>query len=145
MNGDAQFNERTRVTELRERFPGHSAHELAQALGIDVKCDEWTVAEGRVVILAECTLQPRAIVLNNAAIRRVVESAQTRPELTAGIDAGWFTEAGVTQVVLAHELWHVIAGQSSAPKVEAAAHEFVRELLDLPFDPQLYEQLLKTR
>ena len=64
-----------------------------------------------------------------------------RAEAGAG---SWFTESRIAEAVIAHELYHLITQQPSAPVVETAAHAFAEELLGLPFSPKLYETLLTT-
>ncbi|HWQ31910.1 MAG TPA: hypothetical protein VNQ79_03425 [Blastocatellia bacterium] len=123
--------------QVREKYPLQRADEIARALGVEIITDEWSVANGRVVYFAECRLRPPQIRLNLAAIRIAAQNAQADSAIAA-----WFSERRIAEIVTAHELYHILARQASSQGTEASAHAFARELLHLPFSPQLCERLL---
>jgi len=125
---------------LRLHHPRRSAGEIAQILAIQVSRDEWQVAEGRVVYLAECRLRPPQISLNTSAISKLAN--RLRHWAGEG-EQVWFTEAQITEAAIAHELYHVLEQRPSRSATELAAHAFARELIGLPFSPLLYSALSK--
>ncbi|MFN7946632.1 MAG: hypothetical protein U0Z53_14875 [Blastocatellia bacterium] len=128
--------------QVREKYPELRADEIARALGIEIIIDEWSVAHGRVVYFAECRLRPPQIRLNQTAISIAAQNAQADSALTDCMMADWLSEQRIAEIVTAHELYHILAGQASSPGSEIAAHAFARELLHLSFSPQLCEKLL---
>ncbi len=128
--------------QLLIQYATQDATGIAQASGITIRRDEWIVASGQVIFLAECSWQPPEIILNQATLRMIAARVRTAPALISGQAEEWFTENRIAEVVIAHELYHLITQQPSAPSVETAAHAFAEELLHLPFSPKLYETLL---
>lgn len=116
-----------------------SPSQLAEACGIPIKYETLPLAFGRVIYLAEASLQPPQITVNTTAIATLVEAAAQAP----AEHRNWFTEAAITEVAIAHELYHIIAHQPSSKAAELRAHEFAQALTGLPFSPHVYEALLK--
>jgi hypothetical protein len=128
---------------LHGRFGPRPAAELAAVYGVEVAEARWNTAEGRVVYLGECRLQPPRITLNLDAIEALSEFAERRASEAWRC---WFTSAHIRDVVTAHELYHIIKQgrqRSSSRPVELAAHAFARTLTGLPFSGLLYEALLR--
>jgi hypothetical protein len=127
------------AARLRSHYQTRRAEEVARAYGVEIERDQWPGVCGPFVYLAESRLRPPRIRLNTQPVAKLAEwSLFLTDEL-----AGWFTEAQITNVVIAHELYHVIAEQPSRPAVEMAAHAFAREFTGLPFSPLLYEAMLR--
>jgi hypothetical protein len=124
---------------LRLHHGPKSAAEIAQAYGIAVIRDSWRTAAGKIIFLAECHAHPPTIRLNVDAIRMLAEMA---PHWANEEELVWFTEARVTEVATAHELYHLIEPPKSSPSVELAAHVFARAFTALPFSPLIYHALL---
>jgi hypothetical protein len=113
--------------------------QIAEACGIALTYERLPLAFGRVIYLAEASLQPPRITVNRTAIATLVEAAvQAPPE-----HQGWFSETAITEVVIAHELYHILTRQPTSRLVEEQAHEFAQALTGLPFSPRVYEALLK--
>jgi hypothetical protein len=119
-----------------------SARELAQIFGIKISHDSWRVADGRLIYFAECSFDPPEIILNAEAIELV---ARAGSDCSAEDERGWFAESQIAEVVVAHELYHILARQSSAPEVESAANEFARIFTGVLFSPARYEMVLRRR
>lgn len=113
--------------------------QLAAACGIPIKYETLPLAFGRVIYLAEASLRPPSITVNTTAIATLVEAAAQAPVE----HRDWFTKAAITEVVIAHELYHILTQQPSSKPTEFSAHEFAQALTGLPFSPHLYEALLK--
>ncbi len=139
MNGPADKIQAL-VRELRWRHGELPAAELARVCGVELAFDSWRVADGRVVYFAECRWRPPRIVVNTAAIELAARSA---PAGLVEVERCWFSAAAITEVVIAHELYHLLARRSSSPASEAEAHEFARRLTGVPFSPLRYEQALR--
>ena len=116
-----------------------SCRHLAEACGIPIKYETLPLAFGRVSYLAEASLQPPSITVNTTAIAKLTEAAWQAP----AEHRAWFTETAITEVVMAHELYHILTQQPSSKAAEAAAHEFAQALTGLPFSPHVYEAILK--
>jgi hypothetical protein len=127
------------AARLHAHYQTRRAEEVARAYGVEVERDQWPGMNGPLVYLAESRLRPPQIRLNTQPIAKLAEWAV----FVADDLAGWFAEAQITNVVVAHELYHIIAEQPSRPAVEAAAHAFAREFTGLPFSPLLYEAVLR--
>ena len=132
------------VTDLRKRYGTISTHELAARLNVTIHHAAWQVAAGRVIQFAECTRQPMQITLNDAAIARLTVGQVSNLPYSQHTD--WFTREQITEVILAHELFHLL---TPAPSVwakhadtESAAHAFAQSWTGLPFHPTRYEQIL---
>ena len=128
------------VKDLRRQFGDVTACELAKRSGIAIHHASWQVAANQVVQFAECTRQPLQITLNDAAIEHLVTAS------VAEFERRWFTREQITEVILAHELFHLL---TPAPSVwakhsvnEEAAHAFAQSWTGLPFHPTRYEQIL---
>jgi hypothetical protein len=92
-----------------------------------------------VIYLAEASLRPARITVNTTAIANLAEAAGQAPAEYRN----WFTEAAITEVVIAHELYHILTAQPSSKPAESRAHEFAQALTGLPFSPHVYEAVLK--
>ena len=55
----------------------------------------------------------------------------------------FFTEAKIIEVVIAHELFHLVEQRPPSTLVELEAHAFARAFTPLPFSPLLYNTLLQ--
>lgn len=101
---------------LRQQYGQISAAELARQRKIEVKSEACQMADDRIVYLAECSLDPPRIVLNSRAIEMMAGRF--------GLDLWQLTE-----LVLAHELFHILAKQpSTSVGAEGAAHAFAQAL-----------------
>ncbi len=116
-----------------------SPSQLAAACGIPVIYETLPLAFGRVIYLAEASLQPARITVNTTAIAQLAAAAWQAP----AEQRPWFTETALTEVAIAHELYHILAQQPSSARAEAAAHQFAQTLTGLPFSPHVYEAVLK--
>lgn len=116
-----------------------AAAEIASRYGVEVIEDRWEVAGGKVLYLAECSLRPPRIRLNREAIEAL---AALMSQWATEEEQGWFTEEKLTEVTLAHELYHLLAQRPPSSAVELAAHAFARAFTGLPFSPRLYQALL---
>lgn len=122
---------------LAERYAdglgGHTVEWLAGTLGVKVETGNWVVAEDSLMMPGECSWEPALIRVNQRVVQTLSEKCRAR-----GIDAGQIRE-----LVIAHELFHVITRRSGGRRVELAAHSFARTLLRLEFSPLLYERVLR--
>jgi hypothetical protein len=103
---------------LRRLHGKISAKELAEVYGVPISREAWQSAEGKVIYLAESSLNPPHIFLNSESIELAVEGG------CIGGDATQFDRSQIEEVVIAHELYHILACQSSSPATESMAHEF---------------------
>lgn len=126
------------MPSLRPQDAG-APSQLAATCGIPIKYETLPLAFGRVIYLAEASLQPPSITVNKTAIAKLVEAAEQAPAKYRE----WFTEAAITEVAVAHELFHILAQQPSNRRAESLAHEFAQKMTGLPFSPHVYEALLK--
>jgi hypothetical protein len=114
---------RTLAESLRAQHGTVSALELAHLHGIHVGFDVWEVAAGRVLYLAECTRQPRRIVVNERALVLLSQRGQLE-------------RAQLCEAAIAHELGHLLLPRpsiwASASIQEAAAHVFAEAWTGLP-------------
>jgi hypothetical protein len=117
-----------------------SAQKLARTYGIEILHDRWRVADGRLIYFAECSFEPPKIILNAEAIELAARSGS---DCSAEDERRWFTQSQIAEVVIAHELYHILARQSSAPEVESAANEFARIFTGAPFSLSRYEVVLR--
>lgn len=128
---------------LQTRFAKCGAEEIAISLGCKILRDGWQVGEGSVVYMAECLFPPKT---GEATIRINIDAVRSLAELMsqwAGeVEREWFTQAKISEVAVAHELFHIIERRSSSPMAEMEAHAFARALTGLPFSPLLYHRLL---
>jgi hypothetical protein len=128
---------------LRLRHPAGRAEEIAASLGCRIRHEAWQMADGRMIYLAEGSFPPKA---EEATIRVNTDAVTSLSELmwqwADEAERGWFTEAMISEVAVAHELFHIIERRPSSPLAEVAAHAFARALTQLPFSPLLYQALL---
>ncbi|MGH9848378.1 MAG: ImmA/IrrE family metallo-endopeptidase, partial [Blastocatellia bacterium] len=128
------------VHRLRQLHGDVSAQELARIYGVEILRDRWRVADGRLIYFAECSFDPPKITLNAEAIELAARSGS---DCSAEDERRWFTQSQIAEVVIAHELYHILARQSSSPEVESAANEFARSFTGAPFSPSRYEMVLR--
>jgi hypothetical protein len=140
---EACHEARLLAQRLRLRHNARSAEEIAASLGCRLLREAWEVGEGKIVYLAECLFPPKT---NEATIRlnsdAVTSLAKLMAQWVSEAEKQWFTEAKISEVVVAHELFHVIERRPSSPLAELQAHAFARALTRLPFSPLLYQALL---
>jgi len=129
--------------QLKSHKGSKSAEEIALEYGCKIIRDAWQVAEGRIIFFAECSLHKNE---SGAMIRVNTEATQKLAglrELWANeSERSWFTEKKIGEVVIAHELFHLIKQQPPSTAVELTAHAFARAFTSLPFSPLLYNVLL---
>lgn len=116
-----------------------SPSQLAAACGIPITYETLPLAFGRVIYLAEASLQPPHITVNQTAIAKLAEASVQAP----AAHRDWFTAAAIAEVAIAHELYHILAARPSSQTAECAAHEFAQALTGLPFSPRVYEAILQ--
>ena len=116
-----------------------SPSQLAVACAIPVNYERLPLAFGRVVYLAEACLQPPGITVNLAAIEKITACAAEIPDEYRV----WFTEAALSEIIIAHELYHILAQQPSSRVAEIHAHDFAQVLTGVPFAPDVYEEILR--
>jgi hypothetical protein len=122
---------------LYKCYRTRSAFKIARRLGVGVSRAGWVTAEGRIFYLGECTLFPPQISLNILGVRRLAKAL-------CGVQckgAGWQSEECLEEVIVAHELYHIVEQRHSRPEAELAAHAFARELLAMPFSPLLFHRM----
>lgn len=139
-SGGVLADARLLVHRLRQLHGDVSARELARIYGIEISRDSWRVADGRLIYFAECSFDPPKITLNAEAIEL---AARLAADCLAEDERRWFTSSQIAEAVMAHELYHVLARQSSSPEVESAANEFARIFTGAPFSPSRYEMVLR--
>jgi hypothetical protein len=123
--------------DFNDSFEPFSVRDLTRRLGVSIAHAAWQVADGRVVFFAECTRRPLQITLNDSVIERLAALP------VAPHEQHWFTRAQITEVILAHELFHLLEpARATHAANEAAAHEFAQRLTGLPFHPTRYEKML---
>lgn len=140
---EACHDARRLAHRLRLRHGEQNAEEIALSLGCHILREAWQAGEGKVVYLAECSFPPKSI---EATIRLNTDAIASLAGLMAQwageAEQEWFTEARISEVAVAHELFHVIEHRPSSPAAELEAHVFARALTQLPFSPLLYQMLL---
>lgn len=126
---------------------GASATLVAGRYGVAIEEDRWKTADGRIGYLAECSMKRRRITLNRELIDLVEERGDfifkpPRPQVVQDLGqlAGTVTCA---ELVIAHELYHLITRRPSSPVVELEAHVFARALTGWLYSPIIIEQILK--
>ncbi|MGE0127231.1 MAG: hypothetical protein AB7U82_03910 [Blastocatellales bacterium] len=138
--GSAAVEDARELTRrLRLLHGGVSARELARILGVEISKASWRVAGGKIIYFAECSISPPKIVLNIDAIELAARSGACFGKW----ECLWFTPEQIAEVVIAHELYHILTRQSSSPEVESAAHEFARRYTGVPFSLSRYDAALK--
>lgn len=131
------------ANRLRLRNGSKSVEEIATSYGCRIVREDWQVAEGKLVFLGEFLLHTTeggaAIRVNTAATKALEELMAQWADET---QRRWFTEAKISEVVIAHELFHLVKQQPPSVPVELAAHAFARAMTELPFSTMLYNELL---
>ncbi len=130
---------------------GASATLVAGRYGVAIEEDRWKTADGRIGYLAECSMKRRRITLNRELIDLVEERGDfifKPPRQQAGQDLGQNLGqlAGTVtcaELVIAHELYHLITRRPSSPVVELEAHVFARALTGWLYSPIIIEHILK--
>lgn len=128
------------AARLHEHHGLQDAAAIAQSYGIAVVRDAWQVADGKLIYLAECTLQPPQIRLNTEAIEAL---AALMARWAGEGERRWFTEEMLAEAATAHELFHLLEAHAAPATVELSAHCFARAFTALPFSPLLYDVLLQ--
>ncbi len=140
---EACHHARLSAHRLRSHHGEQSAEVIATDLGCRILRESWQVAEGKVIYLAECWFPPQhdetTIRVNTDAVTSLAELME---QWAGETEQAWFTEAKISEVAVAHELFHVIERRPSSPRAELEAHAFARALTQLPFSPLLYQILL---
>ncbi len=117
----------------------YTPSQLASACAIPIKYERLPLAFGRVVYLAEASLQPPGITVNLTAIEKITTNSAEIPDA----HRVWFTEAALIEIIIAHELYHILAQQPSSRMAEIHAHDFAQALTGLPFATTVYEEILR--
>ena len=130
---------------------GASATLVARRYGVAIEEDRWKTADGRIGYLAECSIKRRRITLNRELIDLVEERGDfifkpPRPQVVQDLGQNLGQLAGAVtcaELVIAHELYHLITRRPSSPVVELEAHVFARALTDWLYSPIIIEHILK--
>lgn len=130
---------------------GASATLVAGRYGVAIEEDRWKTADGRIGYLAECSIKRRRITLNRELIDLVEERGDfifkpLRPQVVQdlGQNLGQLARAVTcAELVIAHELYHLITRRPSSPVVELEAHVFARALTGWLYSPIIIEHILK--
>jgi len=131
------------ANRLRLRNGSKTVEEIALSYGCQIVREAWQVAEGKIVFLGECLLHKKdggALIRVNADATKSLEGLMK--QWAGESESQWFSEAKISEVVIAHELFHLIRQESATTAVELAAHAFARAMTALPFSPLLYNALL---
>lgn len=120
-----------------------TGEEIAANYGCRIVRETWDVAEGQMVFFAECLIQPDG---SGAVIRVNTETIKSLADVmiswASESEIQWFSEAKITEVVIAHELYHLIEQRTVSTSSELAAHAFARAFTALPFSPLIYNALI---
>ncbi len=136
------------ANRLRLRHGAKSIEEIAAGYGCKIVREAWQVAEGKVVFLGECLLRQKTgsagqeqtlIRVNTGATASL---AELMSQWAGESEIQWFSEAKISEVVVAHELFHLLKQEPASTPIELAAHAFARAMTGLPFSPILYNELL---
>jgi hypothetical protein len=137
-----------RARRLAHRLQVHhsekNAEKIAVSLGCTITREAWEVAENKIIYLAECSLQTKtcgATIKINAQATKLLADFQKL--WTKESEQEFFTEAKISEVAIAHELFHLIEQRPPSTLVELEAHAFARAFTRLPFSPLLYNTLLQ--
>jgi hypothetical protein len=130
---------------------GASATLVAGRYGVAIEEDRWKTADGRIGYLAECSMKRRRITLNRELIDLVEERGDfifkpPRPQVVQDLGQNLGQLAGAVscaELVIAHELYHLITRRPSSPVVELEAHVFARALTGWLYSPIIIEHILK--
>lgn len=118
--------------QVRRQFPSQTPTEIACLYQIKIVQENLPLH-----YLAEATLTPPVITINAQALKILSEAS------IAENYQAYFSVAILQEVLVAHELYHILTNQPSHSSVETQAHAFAQNLLGLPFDPQMYEKILR--
>ncbi len=136
------------ANRLRLRNGAKPAEEIAASYGCRVVRESWQVAEGKMIFLGECLLRKKEdhpqegdmlIRVNSDATTSLAEFMKHWAD---DAERQWFNETKISEVVVAHELFHLLEQKPHSTKLELAAHAFARAMTELPFSPLLYDALL---
>lgn len=131
------------ANRLRLRNGSKTPEEIVAGYGCRIVREPWQVAEGKLVFLGECLLHSNE---GGAAIRVNTEATKALEELMTQwaneTERHWFSAAKISEVVIAHELFHLVRQEPPSTTVELAAHAFARAMTELPFSSMLYNELL---
>ena len=131
------------ANRLRLRNGTKSVEEIVAGYGCRIVREAWQVADDKLIFLGECSLHSTeggaVIRVNTNAINTL---AETLAQWAGEAEQRWFSEAKIGEVVIAHELFHLIEQRGHSAVVEIAAHAFARAITGLPFSPLLYNALL---
>ncbi|HQR32009.1 MAG TPA: hypothetical protein PLK30_04665 [Blastocatellia bacterium] len=136
------------ANRLRLRNGSKPVEEIAASYGCRVVREPWQVAEGKMIFLGECLLRKNADLPQEGdmLIRVNSEATKSLAELMTHwaneAERHWFSDAKISEVVIAHELFHLLEQKPHSTKLELAAHAFARAIIELPFSPLLYNALL---
>ncbi len=136
------------ANRLRLRHGAKSVEEIAAGYGCKIVREAWQVAEGKVVFLGECLLRQKTSgeSLGRTLIRVNTDATTSLAELMSQwadeSERQWFSEVKISEVVVAHELFHLLKQEPASMPIELAAHAFARAMTGLPFSPILYNELL---
>jgi hypothetical protein len=119
---------------VADQYRGSSVSQLAASLRVKVTLDSWTAYPGGVLYFAESDTCARTVVVNCWPLRRIALFLEEFTDL-----GRWRREERIQEVVLAHEMYHLVTGRLTRRATEIEAHAFARSLLDLPFSPTLFE------
>lgn len=128
---------------LRLHHGAKSAEEVASCYGCAVTREAWPAGAGRVVSLADYCLPAAA---GEGGIRVNADVIGSLAKLmamwAAEGDREWFSEAKITEVAIAHQLFYLIEQDPPSISVELGAQAFSRAFTGVPFSPLLYRTLL---
>ncbi len=122
------------ANRLRTQFPAQSTIEIAAALSITIQLEKLPL-----LYLAEVALHPPVITINTKALKILSETEVAKET------PSWFRAERLQEVIIAHELYHILTKQPTNKVTEAQAHLFAQALTGLPFAPQVYEEILRSR
>lgn len=144
---EACHNGRWLANRLRLRNGSKSVEDIVIGYGCRMVHEAWQVADGKIVFLGECLLHHKD---GGAVIRVNSDATKSLAELMAQwadeTERRWFSEEKIVEVVIAHELFHLLdhhsESRTASTLVELAAHAFARAMTELPFSPLLFNALL---
>lgn len=119
---------------LRTQFLFESPTEIARAHAIKIVQENLPL-----LYLAEVTLHPPVITINTQVLK-ILSNTDVAENYRA-----WFRRDVLQEVIVAHELYHILTNQPSRQFIETQAHAFAQTLTGLPFAPQLYEKILRSK
>jgi hypothetical protein len=141
---EACHDARRLAHRLKVHHGEKNAEKIAVSLGCVITREAWEVADNKIIYLAECSLQTKtcgATIKINAHATKLLADFQKL--WTRESEQEFFTEAKISDVAIAHELFHLIEQRPPSTLVELEAHAFARAFTHLPFSPLLYNTLLQ--